>query len=193
MDLRPIPARDWADWYTKSCVPPFPPASASRWRPSAPWRRRAAMSCWASTMGRPCWATPPCGAPGVAGLCASGLSGGDCRPPERRSGRGHPEDAGRPGDGAADGTRRGRGGALRRPGGGAALRLRRLGFYARNGCTPVYESFNCGLLCQVFVLGPAPADRADLKGGPPGHLRPGPDGRGHRPAPGASPEPPYWM
>ena len=46
----------------KSCVPPFPPASASRWRPSAPWRRRAAMSCWASTMGRPCWATPPCGA-----------------------------------------------------------------------------------------------------------------------------------
>lgn len=43
------------------------------------------------------------------------------------------------------------------------LRLRRLGFYARNGCTPVYESFNCGLLCQVFVLGPAPADRADLK------------------------------
>ena len=73
------------------------------------------------------------------------------------------------------------------------LRLRRLGFYARNGCTPVYESFNCGLLCQVFVLGPAPADRADLKAAHRAIYGPARTDVVIDPPPGASPEPPYWM
>ena len=73
------------------------------------------------------------------------------------------------------------------------LRLRRLGFYARNGCTPVYESFNCGLLCQVFVLGPAPADRADLKEAHRAIYGPARTDVVIDPPPGASPEPPYWM
>lgn len=74
-----------------------------------------------------------------------------------------------------------------------ALRERRLAFYRRHGCTPVYLSFNCGLLCQEFVLGEAPADLAAL-------------GKAHRaiygpvrtdvvidPPPGAVPPQPYWM
>lgn len=73
------------------------------------------------------------------------------------------------------------------------LRLRRLGFYARNGCTPVYESFNCGLLCQVFVLGPAPADRADLKAAHRAIYGPARTDVVIDPPPGAVPEPPYWM
>ena len=73
------------------------------------------------------------------------------------------------------------------------LRERRLAFYRRHGCTPVYLSFNCSLLCQVFVLGEAPADLAAL-------------GKAHRaiygpartdvvidPPPGAIPPQPYWM
>lgn len=73
------------------------------------------------------------------------------------------------------------------------LRLRRLGFYARNGCTPVYESFNCGLLCQVFVLGPAPADQVDLKAAHRAIYGPARTDVVIDPPPGASPEPPYWM
>ena len=73
------------------------------------------------------------------------------------------------------------------------LRLRRLGFYARNGCIPVYESFNCGLLCQVFVLGPAPADQVDLKAAHRAIYGPARTDVVIDPPPGASPEPPYWM
>ena len=73
------------------------------------------------------------------------------------------------------------------------LRLRRLAFYRRNGCTPVYPTFACGNRCQAFVLGPVPEDRAALKAA-------------HRaiygtrrpdvvidPPPGAEPQPPFWM
>ena len=73
------------------------------------------------------------------------------------------------------------------------LRERRLDFYRRHGCTPLYLSFNSGLLCQVFVLGEAPADLAAL-------------GKAHRaiygpvrtdvvidPPSGAVPPQPYWM
>ena len=73
------------------------------------------------------------------------------------------------------------------------LRLRRLGFYARNGCIPVYESFNCGLLCQVFVLGPAPADQVDLKAAHRAIYGPARTDVVIDPPPGAVPEPPYWM
>ena len=73
------------------------------------------------------------------------------------------------------------------------LRLRRLAFYRRNGCTPVYPTFACGNRCQAFVLGPVPGDREALKAA-------------HRaiygtrrpdvvidPPPGAEPQLPFWM
>ena len=73
------------------------------------------------------------------------------------------------------------------------IRLRRLDFYRRHGCTPVYRSFNCGLMCQVFVLGPAPAELAGAKAAHRAIYGPGRSDTVIDPAPGQTPTPPYWM
>ncbi len=39
-----------------------------------------------------------------------------------------------------------------------ALRRRRMGFYARNGFSPVYEMATCGMRFQTYLGGPIPAD-----------------------------------
>ena len=73
------------------------------------------------------------------------------------------------------------------------LRLRRLDFYRRHGCTPVYRSFNCGLVCQVFVLGPAPAELERMKAAHKAIYVPNRPDTVIDPAPGQAPEAPYWM
>lgn len=73
------------------------------------------------------------------------------------------------------------------------LRERRLSFYRRNGCTPVYLSFNCGLLCQVFVLGEAPVDLDTLQKAHRAIYGPARTDVVIDPPPDASPVLPYWM
>ena len=73
------------------------------------------------------------------------------------------------------------------------IRLRRLAFYRRNGCTPVYRAFNCGLVCQVFTLGRAPAEPAALKAAHRAIYGPLRTDVVLDPAPGLLPEKPYWM
>ena len=73
------------------------------------------------------------------------------------------------------------------------IRRRRLGFYRRNGCTPVYGSFNCGLRCQVFTLGPDPVDREDLKAAHRAIYGPARPDVVIDPPEGAEPTPPPWM
>ena len=73
------------------------------------------------------------------------------------------------------------------------IRLRRLDFYRRHGCTPVYKSFNCGLVCQVFVLGPAPAELERMKAAHKAIYGPNRPDTVIDPAPGQAPEAPYWM
>ena len=181
MELRPIPARDWADWYTQELCASFP---ACECKPLEAIRALAAEGRYellglydgAALLGyATLWSTPEW--PDYVlldylGVTAARRNGGlgsvileKLREAERSGG---PEEE--------------------RP-----LRLRRLGFYARNGCIPVYESFNCGLLCQVFVLGPAPADQVDLKAAHRAIYGPARTDVVIDPPPGASPEPPYWM
>ena len=73
------------------------------------------------------------------------------------------------------------------------LRLRRLAFYRRNGCTPVYPTFACGNRCQAFVLGPVPEDRAALKAAHRAIYGSGRPDVVIDPPPGAEPQPPFWM
>lgn len=184
MDLRPIPARDWADWYTGELCASFP---ACECKPLEAIRALAAEGCYellglydgAALLGyATLWSTPEW--PDYVLLDYLGVTAA-----RRNGGLGGAilkmlaaREAGRRTVLVEAEAERSGGPEEERP-----LRLRRLGFYARNGCIPVYESFNCGLLCQVFVLGPAPAGSGGPQGGSPCHLRPGPDGRGHRPAP----------
>lgn len=74
-----------------------------------------------------------------------------------------------------------------------ALRERRLGFYGRNGCTPVYDTFACGLRCQAFVLGGRPADLSALKTAHRAIYGPARTDVVIDPPADAVPEPPYWM
>ena len=110
MELRPIPARGWADWYTQELCASFP---ACECKPLEAIRALAAEGRYellglydgAALLGyATLWSTPEW--PDYVLLDYLGVTAA------RRNGR--------PGGGAADGTRRGRGGALRRPGGGAA-------------------------------------------------------------------------
>lgn len=62
MELRPIPARDWADWYTQELCASFP---ACECKPLEAIRALAAEGRYELLGlydGVPCWATPPCGA-----------------------------------------------------------------------------------------------------------------------------------
>lgn len=73
------------------------------------------------------------------------------------------------------------------------LRLRRLAFYRRNGCTPVYPTFACGNRCQAFVLGPVPEDREALKAAHRAIYGAGRPDVVIDPPAGAEPQPPFWM
>ena len=57
----------------------------------------------------------------------------------------------------------------------------------------MYISFNCGLVCQVFVLGPAPAELEPVKAAHRAIYGPGRPDTVIDPAPGQRPEAPYWM
>ena len=186
MDLRPIPARDWADWYTGELCASFP---ACECKPLEAIRALAAEGRYellglcdgAALLGyATLWSTPD-----YLGVTAArrngGLGGAILKMLAAR-------EAGRRTVLVEAEAERSGGPEEERP-----LRLRRLGFYARNGCIPVYESFNCGLLCQVFVLGPAPADQVDLKAAHRAIYGPARTDVVIDPPPGASPEPPYWM
>ena len=70
---------------------------------------------------------------------------------------------------------------------------RRIDFYRRNGCTPVYPTFACGNRCQAFVLGPVPEDRAALKAAHRAIYGSGRPDVVIDPPPGAEPQPPFWM
>lgn len=73
------------------------------------------------------------------------------------------------------------------------LRLRRLAFYRRNGCTPVYPTFACGNRCQAFVLGPVPEDREALKAAHRAIYGAGRPDVVIDPPSGAEPAQPFWM
>ena len=73
------------------------------------------------------------------------------------------------------------------------LRLRRLAFYRRNGCTPVYPTFACGNRCQAFVLGPVPEDLEDVKAAHRAIYGAGRPDVVIDPPAGAEPQPPFWM
>ena len=194
MELRPIPTRGWADWYTKELCASFP---ACECKPLEAIRALAAEGRYellglydgAALLGyATLWSTPEW--PDYVLLDYLGVTAA-----RRNGGLGGAilkmlaaREAGRRTVLVEAEAERSGGPEEERP-----LRLRRLGFYARNGCTPVYESFNCGLLCQVFVLGPAPADRADLKAAHRAIYGPARTDVVIDPPPGAVPEPPYWM
>lgn len=74
-----------------------------------------------------------------------------------------------------------------------ALRQRRLAFYGRSGCTPVYDTFACGLRCRAFVLGELPERLTDLKQAHRAIYGPRRDDVVIDPPPDAVPTPPYWM
>mgnify|MGYP000697767718 CR=1 FL=1 len=77
MELRPIPARGWADWYTQELCASFP---ACECKPLEAIRALAAEGRY-ELLGLYEWGGPaglrhPVEHSGVAGLCASGLSWG---------------------------------------------------------------------------------------------------------------------
>ena len=74
-----------------------------------------------------------------------------------------------------------------------ALRERRLAFYGRNGCIPVYDTFACGLRCRAFVLGEPPADLPALKAAHRAIYGPARTDVVIDPPQEAVPTPPYWM
>ena len=172
MDLRPIPARDWADWYTQELCASFP---ACECKPLEAIRALAAEGCYellglydgAALLGyATLWSTPEW--PDYVLLDYLGVT------------------------------------AARRNGGlgGAILKMLAARETGRRTVLVEAEAERSGgpeeerplrLLCQVFVLGPAPADRADLKEAHRAIYGPARTDVVIDPPPGASPEPPYWM
>ena len=178
MDLRPIPARDWADWYTQELCASFP---ACECKPLEAIRALAAEGCYellglydgAALLGyATLWSTPEwpdyvlLDYLGVTAARRNGGLGGAILKmlAARETGR-------RTVLVEAEAERSG-GPEEERP-----LRLRRLGFYARNGELQLRPAL------PGLCAGARPGGSGGSQGGPPGHLRPGPDGRGHRPAP----------
>ena len=163
MDLRPIPARDWADWYTGELCASFP---ACECKPLEAIRALAAEGRYellglcdgAALLGyATLWSTPEW--PDYVLLDYLGVTAA-----RRNGGLGGAilkmlaaREAGRRTVLVEAEAERSGGPEEERP-----LRLRRLGVYARNGCI---------------------GGSGGPQGGSPCHLRPGPDGRGHRPAP----------
>lgn len=194
MELRPIPAAHWADWYEKELCAAFPAceckplgdiralAEAGRYEVLGLYDGPALLG-YATLWSAPDWpgyvlldylgVTPSRRNGGLGGEILEKLAA-------REAGRrtvlieAEAEDSGGP-----EGER--------------PIRLRRLGFYRRHGCTPVYISFNCGLVCQVFVLGPAPAELEPVKAAHRAIYGPGRPDTVIDPAPGQRPEAPYWM
>ena len=194
MELRPIPAADWADWYENELCTTFPDceckpladilslAEAGRYEVLGLYDGPNLLG-YAALWSAPDW--PGCVLLDYLGVTAARRNGGLggrllALLSARLAGQAvliieaEAEDSGGPEE--------------ERP-----IRLRRLDFYRRNGCTPVYGSFNCGLVCQVFVLGPAPEDLEPVKAAHRAIYGPGRPDTVIDPAPGQVPEAPYWM
>lgn len=73
------------------------------------------------------------------------------------------------------------------------LRLRRIGFYCRNGFTPAYEMATCGMRWQALLTGAEAFPLHDVMAWH--RALYGPERTDVRVplAPGEKPEPPYWM
>ena len=177
MELRPIPARDWADWYTQELCASFP---ACECKPLEAIRALAAEGRYellglydgAALLGyATLWSTPEW--PDYVLLDYLGVTAA-----RRNGGLGGAilkmlaaREAGRRTVLVEAEAERSGGPEEERP-----LRLRRLGFYARN-------ELQLRPALPGLCAGARPGGSGGSQGGPPGHLRPGPDGRGHRLAP----------
>ncbi|UQT47067.1 GNAT family N-acetyltransferase [Flavonifractor plautii] len=194
MDLRPIPARDWADWYTGELCASFP---ACECKPLEAIRALAAEGRYellglcdgAALLGyATLWSTPEwpdyvlLDYLGVTAARRNGGLGGAILKmlAAREAGRrtvlveAEAERSGGPEEEAAP--------AAAPPGVLCPKRLH-----------PRVRELQLRPALPGLCAGARPGGSGGPQGGSPCHLRPGPDGRGHRPAPGASPEPPYWM
>ena len=155
MELRPIPARDWADWYTQELCASFP---ACECKPLEAIRALAAEGCYellglydgAALLGyATLWSTPEwpdyvlLDYLGVTAARRNGGLGGAILKmlAARETGR-------RTVLVEAEAERSG-GPEEERP-----LRLRRLGFYARNGCTPFMRASTAACSARSLCWGP---------------------------------------